>query len=170
MNALWTASASFRSQVASMAVDHLERGRPFQREFPEQRLVMDEGYIELVLRAVEQIPRGQVASYGDIAELVESLDHDWSAGSCRCTAPECRGGGSFGRTVGRFAAWRNRRSSCCDAMGHRCVTAGWTCGRLGCARRPIRMPGPTPGVGGSNRLTCGHEPGDVHNRPELVKG
>jgi alkylated DNA nucleotide flippase Atl1 len=32
--------------------------------------VMDEGYIELVLSAVEQIPRGQVASYGDIAELV----------------------------------------------------------------------------------------------------
>jgi alkylated DNA nucleotide flippase Atl1 len=31
---------------------------------------MDEGYIELVLSAVEQIPRGQVASYGDIAELV----------------------------------------------------------------------------------------------------
>ena len=31
---------------------------------------MDEGYIELVLSAVEHIPRGQVASYGDIAELV----------------------------------------------------------------------------------------------------
>ena len=31
---------------------------------------MDEGYIELVLSTVEQIPRGQVASYGDIAELV----------------------------------------------------------------------------------------------------
>jgi alkylated DNA nucleotide flippase Atl1 len=32
--------------------------------------VMDEGYIELVLSTVEQIPPGQVASYGDIAELV----------------------------------------------------------------------------------------------------
>ena len=31
---------------------------------------MDEGYIELVLSTVEQIPPGQVASYGDIAELV----------------------------------------------------------------------------------------------------
>ncbi|HWI00055.1 MAG TPA: MGMT family protein [Propionibacteriaceae bacterium] len=31
---------------------------------------MDEGYIEQVLSAVEHIPRGQVASYGDIAELV----------------------------------------------------------------------------------------------------
>jgi alkylated DNA nucleotide flippase Atl1 len=31
---------------------------------------MDEGYIELVLSTVEQIPAGQVASYGDIAELV----------------------------------------------------------------------------------------------------
>ena len=32
--------------------------------------MMDEGYIELVLSTVEQIPPGQVASYGDIAELV----------------------------------------------------------------------------------------------------
>jgi alkylated DNA nucleotide flippase Atl1 len=31
---------------------------------------MDESYIELVLSTVEQIPPGQVASYGDIAELV----------------------------------------------------------------------------------------------------
>lgn len=31
---------------------------------------MDEGYIEQVLSTVEQIPPGQVASYGDIAELV----------------------------------------------------------------------------------------------------
>ena len=42
----------------------------FQGNAREQRLVMDEGYIELVLSTVEQIPRGQVASYGDIAELV----------------------------------------------------------------------------------------------------
>src|SRR5215218_5882254 len=51
-------------------VDHFERGRPFQGNSWEQRLVMDEGFVELVLSAVEQIPRGQVASYGDIAELV----------------------------------------------------------------------------------------------------
>jgi len=31
---------------------------------------MNEEFVELVLRAVEQIPAGQVASYGDIAELV----------------------------------------------------------------------------------------------------
>jgi alkylated DNA nucleotide flippase Atl1 len=31
---------------------------------------MDESYVELVLSTVEQIPPGQVASYGDIAELV----------------------------------------------------------------------------------------------------
>ena len=31
---------------------------------------MDEQYVEAVLAAVEQIPTGQVASYGDIAELV----------------------------------------------------------------------------------------------------
>lgn len=31
---------------------------------------MDEQYVEAVLAAVEQIPRGRVASYGDIAELV----------------------------------------------------------------------------------------------------
>jgi alkylated DNA nucleotide flippase Atl1 len=31
---------------------------------------MDEGYVERVLRSVEQIPPGQVASYGDIAEMV----------------------------------------------------------------------------------------------------
>src|SRR5215213_804467 len=51
-------------------VDYLERGRPVQGNSREHRLVMDEGYVELVLSAVEQIPRGQVASYGDIAELV----------------------------------------------------------------------------------------------------
>jgi alkylated DNA nucleotide flippase Atl1 len=31
---------------------------------------MDEGYVELVLSTVERIPPGQVATYGDIAELV----------------------------------------------------------------------------------------------------
>ena len=31
---------------------------------------MDERYIELVLSIVERIPPGQVATYGDIAELV----------------------------------------------------------------------------------------------------
>ncbi|HYP46580.1 MAG TPA: MGMT family protein [Propionibacteriaceae bacterium] len=31
---------------------------------------MDEQYVEAVLAAVEQIPAGQVASYGDIADLV----------------------------------------------------------------------------------------------------
>ena len=31
---------------------------------------MDEDYVEAVLAAVEQIPPGQVASYGDVAELV----------------------------------------------------------------------------------------------------
>jgi alkylated DNA nucleotide flippase Atl1 len=31
---------------------------------------MDEGYVERVLHIVEWIPRGQVASYGDIAEMV----------------------------------------------------------------------------------------------------
>ena len=31
---------------------------------------MDEGYAELVLSAVEQIPPGQVATYKDIAEIV----------------------------------------------------------------------------------------------------
>jgi alkylated DNA nucleotide flippase Atl1 len=31
---------------------------------------MDEAYVEAVLSAVEQIPPGQVASYGDLAEYV----------------------------------------------------------------------------------------------------
>ena len=31
---------------------------------------MDDAYVEAVLSAVEQIPPGQVASYGDLAELV----------------------------------------------------------------------------------------------------
>jgi methylated-DNA-protein-cysteine methyltransferase related protein len=31
---------------------------------------MDDDYAELVLSVVEQIPRGQVATYGDIAEMV----------------------------------------------------------------------------------------------------
>lgn len=31
---------------------------------------MDEQLVERVLRAVEQIPRGRVASYGDLADLV----------------------------------------------------------------------------------------------------
>jgi len=31
---------------------------------------MDEGYVELVLSIVEQIPPGKVATYGDIAELI----------------------------------------------------------------------------------------------------
>ena len=31
---------------------------------------MDEDYVELVLSAVEQIPPGRVATYGDIAEIV----------------------------------------------------------------------------------------------------
>ncbi|UAL29001.1 MGMT family protein [Nocardioides rotundus] len=31
---------------------------------------MDERVAELVLRAVEQVPRGRVVSYGDLAELV----------------------------------------------------------------------------------------------------
>jgi alkylated DNA nucleotide flippase Atl1 len=31
---------------------------------------LDEGYVEQVLRVVEQIPPGQVASYGDVAEIV----------------------------------------------------------------------------------------------------
>lgn len=31
---------------------------------------MDEDFVEAVLSAVEQIPAGQVASYGDLAELV----------------------------------------------------------------------------------------------------
>ena len=31
---------------------------------------MDEDYAELVLRVVEQIPPGRVATYGDIAEIV----------------------------------------------------------------------------------------------------
>ena len=121
-------------------MDHLERGRPFQGNSREQRLVMDEGYIELVLSTVEQIPPGQVASYGDIAELV-------GVGGPRLVGRVMSLHGSgvpwwrvVRATVGRFAAWRNRRSSCCDAMGHRCRTAGWTCGRLGCARRPIRTP------------------------------
>jgi alkylated DNA nucleotide flippase Atl1 len=33
-------------------------------------MVMDDAYVELVLSTVEAIPPGQVASYGDIAELV----------------------------------------------------------------------------------------------------
>ena len=32
--------------------------------------VVDEAYVEAVLSAVEQIPPGRVASYGDLAELV----------------------------------------------------------------------------------------------------
>jgi alkylated DNA nucleotide flippase Atl1 len=32
--------------------------------------LMDDSYVESVLSAVEQIPSGQVASYGDLAELV----------------------------------------------------------------------------------------------------
>ena len=31
---------------------------------------MDEAYVEAVLSAVEQIPVGRVASYGDLAELI----------------------------------------------------------------------------------------------------
>ena len=31
---------------------------------------MDEGVVERVLRAVEQVPRGRVVAYGDLAELV----------------------------------------------------------------------------------------------------
>ena len=31
---------------------------------------MDDDFVELVLSAVEQIPPGQAASYGDIAELI----------------------------------------------------------------------------------------------------
>lgn len=31
---------------------------------------MDDAYVEAVLSTVEQIPPGQVASYGDVAELV----------------------------------------------------------------------------------------------------
>jgi alkylated DNA nucleotide flippase Atl1 len=34
--------------------------------------VFDEAYVEAVLSAVEQIPVGQVASYGDLAEYVGS--------------------------------------------------------------------------------------------------
>lgn len=34
--------------------------------------LMDEGYVEAVLSAVESIPAGQVASYGDLAEYVGS--------------------------------------------------------------------------------------------------
>lgn len=34
--------------------------------------LMDEGYVEAVLSAVESIPAGQVASYGDLAEYVDS--------------------------------------------------------------------------------------------------
>ena len=33
---------------------------------------LDEAYVEAVLNAVEQIPPGRVASYGDLAELVGS--------------------------------------------------------------------------------------------------
>ena len=32
--------------------------------------MVDDDYVEAVLSAVEQIPSGQVASYGDLAELV----------------------------------------------------------------------------------------------------
>ena len=35
---------------------------------------MREEYIEAVLAAVEQIPPGQVASYGDIAEFIAGID------------------------------------------------------------------------------------------------
>ena len=43
--------------------------------------VFDEAYVEAVLTAVERIPPGQVASYGDLAELRRgSAARGWSAG------------------------------------------------------------------------------------------
>ena len=43
--------------------------------------VFDEAYVEAVLAAVERIPPGQVASYGDLAEYVGiGRTPGWSAG------------------------------------------------------------------------------------------
>ena len=51
---------------------HLDSDRPVQGWTRHRNLVksMDEDYAELVLSVVEQIPPGQVATYGDIAEIV----------------------------------------------------------------------------------------------------
>ena len=53
-------------------MDHLDSDRPVQGWSRHRNLVksMDEDYAELVLSVVEQIPPGQVATYGDIAEIV----------------------------------------------------------------------------------------------------
>ena len=53
-------------------MDHLDGDRPVQGWAGYRGLVrsMDEDYAELVLGIVEQIPPGQVATYGDIAEIV----------------------------------------------------------------------------------------------------
>jgi alkylated DNA nucleotide flippase Atl1 len=53
-------------------MDHLCCDRPVQGRARHRGLVtaMDDDYAELVLNVVEQIPPGQVATYGDIAEIV----------------------------------------------------------------------------------------------------
>jgi alkylated DNA nucleotide flippase Atl1 len=53
-------------------VDHLCCDRSIQGRSRHRGLVtaMDDDYAELVLSIVERIPPGQVATYGDIAEIV----------------------------------------------------------------------------------------------------
>ena len=53
-------------------MDHLDSDRPVQGRAGHRGLVkwMDDDYAELVLSVVERIPPGQVATYGDIAEIV----------------------------------------------------------------------------------------------------
>ena len=53
-------------------MDHIECDRPIQGRAGYRELVssVDDDYAELVLTVVEQIPPGQVATYGDIAEIV----------------------------------------------------------------------------------------------------
>ena len=67
---------------------------------------MDEDYAELVLSAVEQIPPGQVASYGDIAEMVGRGGPRQVGHVMAHSAVRCPGGGWSARTAARRAAWK----------------------------------------------------------------
>src|SRR4249919_638916 len=66
------ASAWCRSRAASTAggSPRVSVARSRVGLAPRAGRSMDEDYAELVLRVVEQIPPGRVATYGDIAEIV----------------------------------------------------------------------------------------------------
>ena len=66
------ASGWCRSPGLLRRLDHLDISGPVQGWAGHRGLVnsMDDDYAELVLSVVERIPPGQVATYGDIAEIV----------------------------------------------------------------------------------------------------